>query len=238
MKTKKITGFALALVMVFSGGSVCFAETVDNALVSRSAATAEASFEFDAATGTIIKYIGTETEVVIPDTINGTAVTGIGESAFEGSSVTSVEIPEGVTEIGAYAFTSCEALKRINIPGSVTSIGNDAFVYCISLTSVKIPKSVTSMAPSTFVDCFGLKTVYCSRGSAADNADIYDSGVERVYIGDVDNNKSIDGADAVIILKYAGGLIDDSGFDRVAADADENGTVNILDALSILNGIK
>ena len=238
MKIKKITGFALALAMVISGGSVSFAETVDNALVSLSAATAETGFEFDAATGTITKYIGTDTEVVIPSTIDGIAVTGIGESAFEGSAITSIEIPDGVTDIGSYAFTSCVCLKSVNMPDSLTSIGDDAFVFCTGLTRVKIPKSITTMGTSVFFDCSSLKTVYCYKGSAADNARLYDVAAELVYIGDVNNDKSVDNIDAAIILEYAGGLINADSFDKAAADADENGTVNILDAVSILSSIK
>lgn len=36
----------------------------------------------------------------------------------------SVEIPEGVTEIGEKAFRACESLESVVIPPSVTAIGN------------------------------------------------------------------------------------------------------------------
>ena len=44
-----------------------------------------------------------------------------------------VVIPEGVTEIGAFAFSRCEPLESVLIPGSVTVIGEDAFQGCKSL---------------------------------------------------------------------------------------------------------
>ena len=48
---------------------------------------------------------------------------------FNGSErkVTSVTIPNGVTEIGYGAFIGCPALKKINIPKTVTKIGYMAF---------------------------------------------------------------------------------------------------------------
>ena len=75
--------------------------------------TSRSSFEWD---GTKIKkFIGKETEVVIP---------------------------EGTTEIGWYAFEGCSSLKSVVIPFSVTVIGNSAFKDCTSLTSVLIPEGV------------------------------------------------------------------------------------------------
>ena len=54
----------------------------------------------------ITQYIGKSgtTEIVIPDTINGTPVKVIGHGAFSISGVTSVVIPKGVTKIKGYAF--------------------------------------------------------------------------------------------------------------------------------------
>lgn len=43
-------------------------------------------------------------------------------------------IPEGVTEIGKWAFIGCSSIKSIEIPESVTEIGGSAFHDCSSLT--------------------------------------------------------------------------------------------------------
>ncbi len=73
--------------------------------------------------------ICTDTEIVIPYvSSSGDIVTGIGNRAFDSSNATSITIPDGVTEIGNYAFSSCTSLVNINIPSSVEIIGNDAFV--------------------------------------------------------------------------------------------------------------
>ena len=47
-----------------------------------------------------------------------------------GKEETNFTIPDGVKNIGDYAFYNCGSLKSIIIPGSVTSIGESAFRYC------------------------------------------------------------------------------------------------------------
>ena len=64
---------------------------------------------------TIDKYTGSETEVVIPDTIDGYKVSNIGRKAFYNNhTMRSVTIPVGITSIGAEAFWGCIALNTIN----------------------------------------------------------------------------------------------------------------------------
>lgn len=74
-------------------------------------------FTFDATTGTIKKYNGNDTVVVIPSKINGVTVTTIGTDAFLGLNITSVTIPDSVTEIGANAFAGCTNLTSVTYGG-------------------------------------------------------------------------------------------------------------------------
>ena len=74
-------------------------------------------FTFDATTGTIKKYNGNDAVVNIPSEINGTPVTTIGNAAFRDSSVTSVTIPDSVTEIGSNAFAGCTNLTSVTYGG-------------------------------------------------------------------------------------------------------------------------
>lgn len=80
-------------------------------------------------------------------------ITIIGYSAFKGSPITSISIPNGITEIGADCFANCENLKEISIPSSVTYIGGDAFENCPNLESIILPWH------------FGDSTVYDYSGS-------------------------------------------------------------------------
>ncbi len=73
--------------------------------------------------------------------------------------VKTVTIEDGVTSIGAYAFSYCTELASVTIPSSVTSIGSDAFKGCTSLSSVTIPSSVTSIGGYAFEGCTSLSSV-------------------------------------------------------------------------------
>ena len=64
--------------------------------------------------------------------------------------VTELEIPDGVTSIGDYAFYRFSGLTSVAIPDGVTSIGSRAFYYCSGLTSITIPDSVTSIGSYAF----------------------------------------------------------------------------------------
>ena len=61
-----------------------------------------------------------------------------------------VVIPEGVTEIGSWAFSGCSSLTSVTIPKGVTIIGDCAFSNCSGLTSVTIPDSVVNIGERAF----------------------------------------------------------------------------------------
>ncbi len=95
------------------------------------------------------------TSVIIPS-----GVTSIGDRAFSYlGTLTKMIIPEGVTSIGNHAFEGCAALTSVTIPSSVTSIGADVFLGCSGLTSVTIPEGVTSIGERAFYDCSSLTDV-------------------------------------------------------------------------------
>ena len=85
-------------------------------------AAATNTFYFDETTGTITKYNGTDTVVVIPSKINGVTVTTIGTDAFLGLNITSVTIPANVTEIGSNAFADCTNLTSVNYAGDWSNL--------------------------------------------------------------------------------------------------------------------
>ena len=73
--------------------------------------------------------------------------------------VTSITIPDGVTEIPSYAFSGCKGLTSVTILNSVTSVGDYAFSGCEGLTSVTIPDSVTSIGNEAFRGCSELTKI-------------------------------------------------------------------------------
>ena len=73
--------------------------------------------------------------------------------------LTSVAIPNSVTEIGSQAFYGCSGLTSVTIPNSVTEIGSRAFYGCSGLSSVTIPNSVTKIGVSAFDGCKSLSNV-------------------------------------------------------------------------------
>ena len=73
----------------------------------------------------------------------------IPNSALSWSTIKSVEIEDGVQEIGGLAFAS-SSLKSITIPNSVTSVGEQAFSNCYSLKTVIMSNNVERILPNTF----------------------------------------------------------------------------------------
>lgn len=98
----------------------------------------------------ITGYKGRDVEVEIPAKIGNNAVTSIGDEAFivgrwtrkrvknedVRRQITSIIIPEGVTEIGDKSFYGLVSLEQIVIPSTLNNIGPSAFAGCRSLTSI------------------------------------------------------------------------------------------------------
>ena len=123
-------------------------------------AAATNTFYFDPTTGTITKYVESDTVVVIPSKINGVPVETIGNTAFQNSAVTSVTIPDSVTAIYSGAFANCSQLTNISIPNSVTFIGFSTFEHCTSLKSITLPSSLSSISEALFFGCSQLTTIH------------------------------------------------------------------------------
>lgn len=111
-------------------------------------------------------------DIVIPSEIEGYPVKSISGYAFRKTSITSIEIPDSVTEIGGGAFYGCVSLKSVRLPEALTEMPS-AYIYnyynssvyggffegCSSLESIVIPNSVESLGAKCFYGCSSLKSI-------------------------------------------------------------------------------
>lgn len=88
----------------------------------------------------------------------GYAVNDVPWAAFR-DAITSVVLPNGLTNIGSNAFNRCTQITYITIPSNVTEIGITSFYGCTKLTYVGIPSSVTTIKTGAFQDCTSLTTI-------------------------------------------------------------------------------
>lgn len=86
----------------------------------------------------ITGYTGLEMDVIIPETLDGYTVVKISQDAFEKSAITSVDIPQTVTEIGDYAFWDCSQLYKVVLRSDVYNYGQGVFSNCNQISEVWI----------------------------------------------------------------------------------------------------
>ncbi|MBQ3572221.1 MAG: leucine-rich repeat domain-containing protein [Clostridia bacterium] len=93
-------------------------------------------------------------DLIIPENIDGYIVTAIGKKAFyQNTSITSVVIPDCVTEVSDEAFAFCSNVKSAVIGEGVTVIPYKMFTNALSLSSVTIKGAVTSIGFDAFRRC-------------------------------------------------------------------------------------
>ena len=162
MKKKKLLSFAIAAALSLS----CFAAVP---VVSQAAEYTYGDFTYSLDGGcTITGYKGSDTNVVIPETVDGYDVLAIGQSAFwQCKSIKEIKIPNSVQTIGSYAFYECSSLAEVDLGNSVRELDYECFADCDSLTSIDLPVSMTASGASAsqpFYGCDGLKTVTIASG--------------------------------------------------------------------------
>lgn len=114
----------------------------------------------------IIHYLGTETVVTIPQTIEDKPVTVIGSFCFHDTEaeITGVNIPDSIIEIEEGAFYLAESLVSITVPDSVKKIGPRAFAWCNGLETVNLGNGITEIPEYCFNHCNSLVSVTIPSG--------------------------------------------------------------------------
>lgn len=139
---------------------------------------------------TITDYVGTSEHVLIPDTIDGLPVTALGHRAFYEKTVTTVVVPDSVTEIGAACFSgdnylvslklpdglkrlppasleSCMRLYDFDLPQSLEKIYSSVFEFNYYLTHLTLPSSLTEIEQLNFIGLYGLQSLTLAEDNAA-----------------------------------------------------------------------
>lgn len=149
-------------------------------------------FAYTAADGevTITDYIGTSEHVLIPDAIDGLPVTALADKAFYEKHVTTVVVPDSVTEIGDLCFSgdnylvsltlpdelaelsyaaleSCFRLMDFDLPQSLEKIYSSVFEFNYYLTHLTLPSSLTEIEQLNFIGLYGLQSLTLAEDNAA-----------------------------------------------------------------------
>ena len=81
----------------------------------------------------------------------------ISAKAFYTTGITSINLPNTLSEIGQGAFSFCYNLSKVTIPSSVTKMGRSVFSCCYYLQFAKVESEV--VGASMFHYCWGLRTL-------------------------------------------------------------------------------
>lgn len=76
----------------------------------------------------------------------------IGNSAFNGTGIKEIELPESLTTLDSHAFANCTSLVGIKIPDKITKISSGSFKGCSNLQSVNFPSALTSIGYESFYE--------------------------------------------------------------------------------------
>ena len=115
-----------------------------------------------------VKYLASEcfkectrlTSITLPE-----GITELPQLCFENcSSLTSVTLPKGITSLGSNCFRGCSSLTSITLLEGLTSLGFDCFQGCSSLTSITLPKGITSLGFACFAGCSSLTSIILPEG--------------------------------------------------------------------------
>ena len=108
----------------------------------------------------------------------------VGDNSFSGcTSLSSVTLGEGITELGKQSFMYTSNLRSITFPSTLTTFGVSQFRYSGLRNVSGIPSGVTNLPSGTFADCLSLSsaTIPSSVTGSSSNLFLRDSGLTEVH---------------------------------------------------------
>ena len=142
-KVKRILGVLLTgLIVLNSISFTAIAESTDPEL-----------FIIDSYT--LKGYVGNETDIVLPEEVNGVTITTVWGNAFkDNTAITSIKVPESYTTLAGSAIKGCTSLKNVSLPNSLTgALGTFQFRDCPALESVNVPYGINNLNSYVFYGC-------------------------------------------------------------------------------------
>ena len=106
-------------------------------------------------------YEGDEAEVIIPD---DKVFTILSDKVFRGhDEITSIRIPDSVTDMGEFLFDGCINLRQLKLPEQLKTLWGYTFVRC-GIEEIVLPDQLRIIPPFAFKDCRNLRRVVCGAG--------------------------------------------------------------------------
>ena len=201
-----MSGIVLLTMAIF----ILFFSFTNRTLVDQSSDLA-----IDNKNGYIVNYYGTAENIIIPESVCGVTVKGIGEEAFKGAVAKVVTINAKSVTISKKAFYGCSNLIYV-LANEINGIGESAFENCGMLESfsasansiiikgvigkaafrncksLKSFKSdyIESVNSNSFYDCTSLETLYLPNAIFYPNVFYNCIGLKELTFNDVSNNRS------------------------------------------------
>lgn len=104
------------------------------------------------------------------------------------SEIVKVVVSEGVTGIGAYAFSDFTGMEQISLPSSLDRIGEKAFCYCSSLKDPVLPEGLLYIEDVAFMNCSSIESICLPASLISFGKAVFgDSGIKELLVDE--NNK-------------------------------------------------
>ncbi|EWM54726.1 leucine-rich repeat protein [Ruminococcus flavefaciens] len=191
-KNKKFIASVMALSIITAGATSAESSIIRN-IIPANTLSAEAAnsngWDYSVLSNGTVKltrYTGGASYVTVPSSINNKTVSALGDNLFkDNTTIRSVTIPKGITELPYCCFWGATNLESVSLPSGLTTIWNCAFKDTKSLRSVTIPSTVkdikfrafwgsgitsfsasslNDMGSAVFEDCKNLKSAYLQNG--------------------------------------------------------------------------